>query len=134
MVVLLASGRSATIRPPMLNDLKERALDDRKNFWPVAHWQPERHDDITPDLCLKVASVQSVIAFGILAIASLASGHEAFARFGASFAVVAVAMFVTFYGLMRVGLAPLWNRRAAELKVSPGTECRSERSSAGDAP
>jgi hypothetical protein len=100
----------------MLDDFKNHALDDRKNFWPVAHWQPEREADITSDLCLKVASVQSVIAFGILAAASLVSGHEAFARFGASYAIVAVAMFVMFYGLMRLGLATLWNRRAARLR------------------
>jgi len=109
----------------MLKDLKERALDDHKNFWPVAHWRPEQHEEITPDLCLKVAAVQAVIAFAILAFASLASGHEAFARFGASFAVMAVAMFITFYGLMRVGLARLWNRRAAEMRVV--SEPRSQR-------
>ncbi len=101
----------------MLNHLKEHALDDHKNFWPVAHWRPEQHEDITPDLCLKVASVQSVIAFAMLAFAALASGHEAFARFGASFAIVAIAMFVTFYGLLRVALGRLWNRRAAELRA-----------------
>jgi hypothetical protein len=101
----------------MLNHLKEHALDDHKNFWPVAHWRPEQHEDITPDLCLKVAAVQSVIAFAMLAFAALASGHEAFARFGASFAIVAVAMFVTFYGLLRVALARIWNRRAAELRA-----------------
>jgi hypothetical protein len=102
----------------MLDDLKNHALDDHKNFWPVAHWRPEQDEHITSDLCLKVTAVQSVIAFGILAFASLVSGHEAFARFGASFALVAVGMFVTFYGLMRLGLAPLWNRRAAALNGS----------------
>lgn len=101
----------------MLNHLKDHALDDRKNFWPVAHWRPEQHEDITPDLCLKVASVQSAIAFAILAFASLAGGHEAFARFGSAFALVAMTMFITFYGLMRVALAKLWNRRAAELRA-----------------
>ena len=100
----------------MLDDFKNHALDDRKNFWPVSHLQPEKGEDISPDLCLKVSSVQSVIAFGILAAASLASGHVAFARFGASFAIVAMAMFITFYGLMRLGLATLWNRRAARLR------------------
>jgi hypothetical protein len=101
----------------MMNRLKEHALDDHKNFWPVAHWRPEQHEDITPDLCSKVASVQAVIAFALLAFASLASGPEAFARFGASFAVIAVTMFIVFYGLMRAGLARLWNRRAAELRA-----------------
>ena len=101
----------------MLKHLKDHALDDHKNFWPVAHWRPEQHEDITPDLCLKVASVQAVIAFAILAFASLASGREAFARFGSSFALVAMTMFITFYGLMRQGLARLWNRRAATLRA-----------------
>jgi hypothetical protein len=117
MLVLLASGRSATISLPMLKHLKDHALDDQKNFWPVAHWRPEQHEDITPDLCLKVASVQGVIAFAILAFASLASGRDAFARFGSLFALALMTMFVTFYGLMRLGLAKLWNRRAAELRA-----------------
>lgn len=118
----------------MLDELKDRALDDRKNFWPVAHWQPEREEDISPDLCLKVVSVQSPIAFAFLAFASLASGHEAFARFGSYFAVVAVALFSTFYALMRLGLARAWNRRAAALRgdstpssTPAGSPRRSER-------
>ncbi len=100
----------------MLDDLKDRVLDDPMSFWPVAHWRPERHEDITPDLCFKVAAVQSPLAFAVLALASLASGHEAFARFGAFFAVLAVAIFITFYVILRVALAGMWNRRARALR------------------
>jgi hypothetical protein len=100
----------------MLDQLKDHALDDHKNFWPVAHWRPERDEDISSDLCLKVVSVQSVIAFAFLAFASAASGAEALARFGSYFAVVALAVFATFYALMRLGLARAWNRRAASLR------------------
>lgn len=95
----------------------DHLLDDHKNLWPVAHWKPEPHEDFSSDLCLKITSVQSVIAYAFLAIAAAVSGDEAFSRFGSYWAVVAVLLFAACYGLMRLGLARMWNRRAARLKA-----------------
>jgi hypothetical protein len=91
-------------------------LDDEKNFWPFTHWRPGRHEDMTPDLCLKMSVVHTGLG-GIVAIAiMLFESRDAQMRFVKLMPAFFLVSFGLTYVLVRFVFARAWNRRARALR------------------
>lgn len=100
----------------MFDDLTSHAIDDNTAWWPLLRLRPPREENISSDLCLKMAAVQVVLVTAAVSLLTLMESSAARMRFVTSLPMFAVVLFATLYALMRFGMARAWNRRASRLR------------------